>query len=306
MDWPNERYIRLYTRDSGDWLMWPWQTRALLTFILRKVDRAGLLHLGKGKLHALAAILSMPSQDVTEWIAPLLEDGCVQIRDGVLCVPNFVPAQEATQSDRARQQASRERARARFLSDHGETKESPKVSQVPDPPADQAKPSRAVTPRHEPSQSVTPSLAKPSLAEPERERVRAAPPSVEAESGYDLALRVFTELWSEAYAERFEPSTDMSKTGDDRCLQRIGAMAKRTAEPEATLRGKLAAFLADRSEYKVGRRHAVQLLEQDWSSLGSRLPPSGVHRVPVQPVAKAGEYDWREKLSPEQRKAMEG
>ena len=116
MDWANERWIRLYTRDTGDWLMWPWQTRALFLFILRKVDRAGMMQLGKGKLQALAAMVGMPSQDVTEWIEPLLEDGCVKIHNGVLCVPNFIPAQETVQTDRARQQASRERARSRVLS----------------------------------------------------------------------------------------------------------------------------------------------------------------------------------------------
>lgn len=119
MDWANERWIRLYTRDTGDWLMWPWQTRALFLFILRKVDRAGMLQLGKGKLSALAAIIGMPSQDVTEWIAPLPEDGCIQIHDGELLIPNYIPAQEVHQTDRARQRASRERARDKFVAANG-------------------------------------------------------------------------------------------------------------------------------------------------------------------------------------------
>ena len=116
MDWANEQYILVYIRDSGDWLMWSWQTRAVMLFLLRKVNRAGILDLGKGKLRALAKILEMPELELSEAIAPLLEDGCVQIHEEKLIIPNFIPAQEAKHSDKARKQKSRETERARLLS----------------------------------------------------------------------------------------------------------------------------------------------------------------------------------------------
>lgn len=116
MDWANEQYILVYVRDSGDWLMWSWQTRAVMLFLLRKVNRAGILDLGKGKLRALAKILEMPEGELSEAIAPLLEDGCVQLHEEKLIIPNFIPAQEAKHSDKARKQMSRERERSRLLS----------------------------------------------------------------------------------------------------------------------------------------------------------------------------------------------
>lgn len=116
MDWANEPYILVYVRDTGDWLMWGWQTRALLLFLLRKVDRAGVLDLGRGKLRALAKLVEMPEDVLVEALEPLLEDGCVQIHDEKLVIPNFMEAQETSHSDRVRKQMSRERARSHALS----------------------------------------------------------------------------------------------------------------------------------------------------------------------------------------------
>ncbi len=112
MDWSNERYIRLFTRDTGDWLMWPWQTRALFCFILRKVDRAGILSLGKGRMKALALAVDMPEADVVSALGPLLGDGCVQLNEaGDLIVANFIEAQETISTTASRQRDSRERRR---------------------------------------------------------------------------------------------------------------------------------------------------------------------------------------------------
>lgn len=60
MRWSDERYVRVYTRDSANWLSWPWRARALLPLLLRKVDRAGLLKLPSGRpVAALAAVVGL-------------------------------------------------------------------------------------------------------------------------------------------------------------------------------------------------------------------------------------------------------
>ena len=47
LDWANERYeVRLYTRDTPNWTVAPWEARAVLPLILRKLDRKGILDLG--------------------------------------------------------------------------------------------------------------------------------------------------------------------------------------------------------------------------------------------------------------------
>jgi hypothetical protein len=38
MDWANERYVRLFVRDTTTWKLLPWQSRLLLPAILRKLE----------------------------------------------------------------------------------------------------------------------------------------------------------------------------------------------------------------------------------------------------------------------------
>jgi hypothetical protein len=110
MRWEDERWVKVYTRDTTDWLALSFDAQALFLMLLRKVDRAGLLPLGKHGKRGVAVIVGHAS--AWERLAPaveeLLSDGCVVIADGVLRVPNFVAAQEARASDKARQAKARE------------------------------------------------------------------------------------------------------------------------------------------------------------------------------------------------------
>lgn len=111
MHWADERYVRLYTRDTPDWLALSWQARALFIFILRKVDRSGVMDMGRAGERGLAALCAMP-QDVVETALPeLLADGCVERQGTSLIVPNFLDAQESRASGAARQRECRERRR---------------------------------------------------------------------------------------------------------------------------------------------------------------------------------------------------
>jgi hypothetical protein len=98
MDFSRERYVRVYTRDTADWLALSWDAQALLLQLLRKVDRAGGLSLGRHGRKAIAIVL----QQVAIWeerLAPALDeliaDGCVVIEGAALCFPNYVAAQES-------------------------------------------------------------------------------------------------------------------------------------------------------------------------------------------------------------------
>ena len=46
MDWSDERYAKIYTRDTLTWLSLPWEGRCLLPLLIRKVDGAGILETG--------------------------------------------------------------------------------------------------------------------------------------------------------------------------------------------------------------------------------------------------------------------
>lgn len=107
MDWSNERYVRAYVRDTVAWLALPWQGRALFWEVLRKVDRAGVLDLGKHDVRGLADLVRMPVDVVEGALAALLSDGCVERHGDALVVPRFIEAQEAIMGEAARQRESR-------------------------------------------------------------------------------------------------------------------------------------------------------------------------------------------------------
>lgn len=177
MRWEDERYVRVYTRDTADWLALSFDAQSLFMHLLRKVDRAGILELGRHGKRAVAIAIGHAA--LWDRLAPALEellaDGCVQINETRLLIPNYIEAQEARASDKARQREKRERDRAR-------TADEPSP---PPPPADDPNvterdaPSRNVTGSHEKSRGVTrghaashdvtPYRAVPSRAEPTTE-----------------------------------------------------------------------------------------------------------------------------------------
>ena len=113
MDWTNERYVRLYTRDTDDWLVLSWQAKALFPLILRKVDRSGYLATKRGAI-GVAAQTGLPLDLVEVGLPDLIRDGSVTECDEGYLMPNYIEAQEAPQSDAQRARDMRERRRARF------------------------------------------------------------------------------------------------------------------------------------------------------------------------------------------------
>lgn len=167
MRWEDERYVRLYVRDTPEWTLLSWQARAVFYELLRKVDRAGVLALGKSGLRGVAGLLRVPLEVVEPAMAELEADGCVVRSESGLVIPGYLAAQEATQSDRLRKAEQRARARELALDSHesgqavtnrdGESQNVTKCHER----------SRGVPSGHERSQPVTPCRAVPSHTDPE-------------------------------------------------------------------------------------------------------------------------------------------
>ncbi len=117
MRWEDERYVRVYTRDTGDWLSLSFEAQAVFLMLLRKVDRIGELHLGKRGRSAIPALIGHGGAPIDSAIGELLADGCIRLRDGdgVLFVPNFLKAQETAKSPTERKREQRERDAAQAL-----------------------------------------------------------------------------------------------------------------------------------------------------------------------------------------------
>jgi hypothetical protein len=95
MRWEDERWVKVYTRDTGEWLALGWEAQAVFLFALRKADRAGILKTGKMRARGLAGMTGIPLEVVERSLPLLLEDGCLRETDGGYIIPNFLAAQEA-------------------------------------------------------------------------------------------------------------------------------------------------------------------------------------------------------------------
>lgn len=116
MDFANERWVKLYTRDTASWVALSWPARNLLIQLLRKVDRAGCIDLGRVGMRALAGMLGAADHraEIESSLRELVEDGAVElVDDGArLVIPNFVAAQETRMSASARAKLSRDKKKA--------------------------------------------------------------------------------------------------------------------------------------------------------------------------------------------------
>lgn len=170
LNWEDERYVRLYTRDTPEWCLLSWQARGLFALILRAVDRAGVLELGRVGRKGVAVALRAPWAEIEGPLHELIDDGCVAIldEDNAVLLPNFIDAQEARQNDRARQKASRERRKVGTkAATSGVPNPSPRdepVTDCDDRSQNVTRESHAVTSGHQVSPDVT--LAVLSCAEP--------------------------------------------------------------------------------------------------------------------------------------------
>jgi hypothetical protein len=114
MDWSNEEYVRLYTRETADDLELSWEALALWRAMLCKFDRSGVIPVRNG-WPSIARMVRMPT-DVVERAGPeLVTDGRVRVTKHGFVAPNFTEAQTASKSDKARQKDSRDRRRETAL-----------------------------------------------------------------------------------------------------------------------------------------------------------------------------------------------
>ncbi len=117
MRFEDERYVRVYTRDTSTWLMLGFEGQSVFTLLLRKVDRTGVFDLGgSDAAEAVAAVIRAPVEVVTAGLARLLQRGVIERGTDCLIFPKFIDAQEASMAPAARQKESRLRRRDQIRS----------------------------------------------------------------------------------------------------------------------------------------------------------------------------------------------
>lgn len=177
MNWSDERYVRLFTRDTATWKRWDWEARACFGLLLRKVDRAGVLDTGTAdKIESMALLLEIPIAVAQRVVPQWLRSGTVTESPAAFVLPTFIEAQEAKQTDAARQRTSRENRRAATLQNKDgacHTVSQPVTSShTESQPVTPAVPSRAVPSRAE----LLPTVEKPTVAKGKSSRVATPDP----------------------------------------------------------------------------------------------------------------------------------
>jgi hypothetical protein len=85
LHWPDERYVRIYIRDTPDWLGLSFDAQGLYCLLNRKADRRGRIALGRLGRKGVAAILHR----IDLWprlepaLAELEADGCIRVEGDV-------------------------------------------------------------------------------------------------------------------------------------------------------------------------------------------------------------------------------
>ncbi len=115
MRWEGERYVRLYTRDTINWKLLPWQSKCVIPLVMRKLDRAGMVDLGDAGIAGLAALIDMPMEVVSPGVDGAVRGKAFVIANGALVMPHFIEAQETQVTEAQRQRELRERRRAHGL-----------------------------------------------------------------------------------------------------------------------------------------------------------------------------------------------
>jgi len=168
MDWENEHFIKVYTRETDDDLALSWEARAVWDAAMKRFDRSGVITTKRGP-RGLAAILRIPATVVERVIEELLSDGRLIATDVGYVAPNYVAAQTARMSDALRQKEARERRRADSLST---VPAQLRLDKCLPPHVSVTFRDGNVTPSHTASHGVTPSHTASRLEETRLEETR--------------------------------------------------------------------------------------------------------------------------------------
>jgi len=295
MRWEDEQYVRWYKRNTPEWSVMRWTSRGLFGLIMREVDRAGLLELGKIGLKAVAVAVRAPWDEIEAPLAELLADGCIVHREDlrVLVIPNFVAAQEANASDKARQRASRERARdlARAVS-HGVTVAAQAVTPLRDAPSHGVTGSNAdAVNGHPKPNSADPSelsstnkqtgagraRVKSDDTSPEAQRAEPStltePAARPAEHPEALTIRIFEELFLKRYKRDFQHTSFGHPKSDEYAFIRISKLAAAEPDPERWLRHMWREYLRDEDRFLLKNAHAPRFFEAQLNKYGKPKKP---------------------------------
>jgi len=269
VNYQDERYVRVYTRDSLTWISWNWETRAVFVLLLRKVDRAGVLDTGSmEKAKAISLLVGVPIEVAEVAVKQLIDDGTATETPTAIVFPRFLDAQECKQSDAHRQRESRLNRRIKAVSERIHEADGHTVS-------------HGVTDGHTASQPVTPYRAVPSRTVPSR----AVPKDMSTKTVDPLVSEVFG-YWVAVMGSRAVASKD-----------RLSAISARLGEGFTVDDLKAAIDGCARNPFNMGdnksgaKYNDIKLICRDASKVEQYKSTTGKPANTRAPVA-AESVDW--------------
>lgn len=136
MNWSEEKYVKLFVRETPTWRAWPWQARAVAPLLMKHLEPDGSLSVGRLEpARAVAVTIDLPTDVVAPGVAAMLEDGTLELRDERLWWPKFEEAQESRKSDAQKQRDYRDRERTRKSADKLTNPVTKRYTALPSSPA---------------------------------------------------------------------------------------------------------------------------------------------------------------------------
>jgi hypothetical protein len=249
MDWSNERYVRLYVRDTTSWRRLGWDGQCMLMHLLRRADRSGALEIDGLEPWEAAMLQTGAPEDVARrGVEAMLRVGVVEVRGALLVFPNYLAAQECTKSDALRAREYRERRAAGNFVTNRDAIESRDVTVS----------SQVDRDRHEPSHGVTPCSAVQCSTVQYTEASAGSPPDAGGELPFEASPEkpskprderklLFAATWkAEAKALGFESTPDCPATQRDKAIRMATESAEATGKSFAEcLRARVVGGLGD-------------------------------------------------------------
>ena len=112
MNYGEEHWIKVYTRDTPGWVSLSWQARGLMLELARKLPKhSGELPVGKKGLAAIAPLLRATWSEIEPFIRELIENGTLEYdaERQTISDPQHVERQNAVASAAERKRRQRER-----------------------------------------------------------------------------------------------------------------------------------------------------------------------------------------------------
>jgi hypothetical protein len=113
MDFSNEHFVRIYTRDSKTWMRWGWEAQTVFVLTMRKFDLTGRIDDVDDPVADVALLTGLPPDIVREGLTRLFASGTFVHTGRALEAPNYIDGQTASRSDSARCRQYRARLKAK-------------------------------------------------------------------------------------------------------------------------------------------------------------------------------------------------